>query len=658
MEQLLPVINKLQDVFTLAGTEPIDLPQIVVVGSQSSGKSSVLEHIVGRDFLPRGSGIVTRRPLILQLSTNKLDSKEWGEFLHKPNVKFTDFSEIREEIKRETDRAAGSNKGVINSPINLKICSPHVLNLTLVDLPGMTRVPVGDQPTNIEEIIRKMIKSYISRPNAIILALTAANTDLSNSDALQLASEVDPEGKRTLGVLTKLDIMDRGTSAVDVLYNRAIPLALGYVGVINRSQEDINRDKPISEALKTEALFFENHPNYSAIASRCGTPFLAQRLNEILLNHIKEVLPSLKTKIVQKIGETEAELATYGDVGLLDSKSSQGALLLRIITAFSEDFKNTIDGKSPAVMNKTEISGGARINYIFTDMYTPVLKEIDPLTGLTVDEIRTALRNATGPHIGIFVPESCFEQLVRAQISRLEDPSIRCLDLVYEELLKLVSSVESRILELQRFQILRENLIEAVTDLLRGMRAPARQMILNMIALHLAYINTSHTDFIGSKTFSLQQPQQATAPAANGPPTSQPTSKAGSMPRTLSPPTKVVPSDSEEGLRMVPTTIKITTAATEKENNDTELIKTLLESYFNTVRKNINDTVPKAIMHFLVNTAKENMHNELVNRLYHAEKFSELLEEQHGIVEKRKACKAILDALQKAQKIVNQVRGM
>jgi dynamin 1-like protein len=178
MEQLIPVINKLQDVFNTIGADSLDLPQIVVVGSQSSGKSSVLENIVGRDFLPRGSGIVTRRPLILQLiylpwndETRDEDAnatQEWGEFLHKPNEMFYDFNEIREEIVRETDRLTGKNKGISAQPINLKIYSPHVVNLTLVDLPGITKVPVGDQPTDIEMQIRRMIMTYIKKPTCII----------------------------------------------------------------------------------------------------------------------------------------------------------------------------------------------------------------------------------------------------------------------------------------------------------------------------------------------------------------------------------------------------------------------------------------------------------------------------------------------------------
>lgn len=267
---LIPAINKLQDIF--AQVRPLarstthhsnhhqvtldfklDLPQVAVVGSQSSGKSSVLEALVGRDFLPRGSNIVTRRPLLLQLvklppSHDPSAKQEWGEFLHLPGKRFFDFSLIRQEIAAETDRMVGTNKGVSDKPIRLKIYSPHVLyartstrfqthavshsTMTLVDLPGIAKLPVGDQPSDIEARIRRMVLDHIAAPQCIILAVTPANQDIVNSDALELAKSVDPHGHRTVGVLTKLDIMDRGTDAVAVLRNQAMPLMLGYIGTL------------------------------------------------------------------------------------------------------------------------------------------------------------------------------------------------------------------------------------------------------------------------------------------------------------------------------------------------------------------------------------------------------------------------------------------
>lgn len=162
-----------------------------------------MENIVQKDFLPRGKEIVTRRPLILQLvhvppktdaEGHPSDSADYAEFLHLSDRRFTDFEQVRTEIEKETERIAGQNKGISRVPIQLKIYSSRVLNLTLVDLPGITKIPVGDQPMDIEMRIRSLVLEYIAKPNAIILAVSPANQDIVNSEALKIAREVDPEG--------------------------------------------------------------------------------------------------------------------------------------------------------------------------------------------------------------------------------------------------------------------------------------------------------------------------------------------------------------------------------------------------------------------------------------------------------------------------------
>lgn len=155
------------------------------------------------------SSIISNTDIILAKvnGNSHINENEWGEFLHLPGEKFFDFNKIREEIVRDTEAKTGKNAGISPIPINLRIFSPDVLTLTLVDLPGLTKVPVGDQPRDIEKQIRDMLVKYISKPACIILAVTAANTDLANSDGLKMAREVDPEGTRTIGVLTKVDLM-------------------------------------------------------------------------------------------------------------------------------------------------------------------------------------------------------------------------------------------------------------------------------------------------------------------------------------------------------------------------------------------------------------------------------------------------------------------
>lgn len=149
----------------------------------------------------------------------------------------------------------------------------------MIDLPGITKVPVGDQPPDIEEQIRKLIYSYISNPNSLILAVTPATQDFATSEPLKLARDVDHEGDRTLAVLTKLDLMDRGTDAMDVLTGRTVPVKLGIIGVVNRAQADINANKSIEDCLKDETRFLLK--NYPTLASRNGVQYLAKTLNRV-----------------------------------------------------------------------------------------------------------------------------------------------------------------------------------------------------------------------------------------------------------------------------------------------------------------------------------------------------------------------------------------
>ncbi|KAB7495513.1 Dynamin-1-like protein [Armadillidium nasatum] len=423
MEALIPVINKLQDVFNTVGADAIQLPQIVVVGSQSSGKSSVLESLVGRSFLPRGIGIVTRRPLVLQLIyTTKEDKSNRS---HE-----NDFDEVRKEIERETDRLAGNNKGICPEPIRLRIHSNKVVNLTVVDLPGLTKVPVGDQPEDIEKQVRDLVLQYIGNPNSIILAVTSANTDMATSEALKMAKEVDPEGRRTLAVVTKLDLMDAGTDAIDILCGRVIPVKLGIVGVVNRSQQDIIDDKSIKESLKDEAAFLQRR--YPTLANRNGTPYLAKTLNRLLMHHIRDCLPELKTRVTMMMSQFQSLLSSYGD-----DVQDKAQTLLQIITKFNAAYCQTIEGTSRNI-ETTELCGGARICYIFHETFGRTLDGIHPLAGLTQMDILTAMRNATGPRPALFVPEVSFELLVKRQINRLCEPSLRCVELVHEEMQRIV----------------------------------------------------------------------------------------------------------------------------------------------------------------------------------------------------------------------------
>ncbi|TIB18422.1 hypothetical protein E3P92_00635 [Wallemia ichthyophaga] len=686
--QIIGIVNKLQDAFTNVGIpNPIDLPQITVIGSQSSGKSSVLENIVGRDFLPRGTGIVTRRPLILQLihrpaTAKKEDSEErsnennpdeWGEFLHLPGEKFHDFDKIRDEIVNDTELKTGKNAGISPLPINLRIFSPNVLTLTLVDLPGMTRVPVGDQPRDIERQIRDMLYKFVSKPNAVILAVTAANTDLANSDGLKLAREVDPDGTRTIGVLSKVDLMDQGTDVVDILAGRVIPLRLGYVPVVNRGQRDIEQKRAISSALETERAFFENHNSYRSKAQYCGTPFLTRKLNMILMHHIKTCLPDIKSKISASLAKFQSELQSLGGTHGQDNGAN---VVLTVITDFCNEFRTVIDGNTHD-LSLQELSGGARISFCYHELFNNGVKSIDPFDQVKDGDIRTILYNSSGSTPALFVGTTAFEIIVKQQIRRLEDPAIKCCALIYEELIRILSQLLSKIQSFKRYPALKERFNGVVIASFKKAMEPTQKLVTDMVNMQACYINTTHPDFLsGHKAMALvterQQQAQKAPPPAVDPKTGKLAPGVLNNNRDLDVDTKKEePSffgsffskagsgtgQKKKGpvMESPPPQIRPQSALNDRELLETEVIKMLITSYFNIVKREMIDMVPKAISYTLVQKSKDHLQRELLQELYKTEVLDDLMKESDFVVQRRKECIKMVEALNKAEEIISTV---
>lgn len=632
LERLIPTINKLQDVISLINQPHLlSLPQIIVVGPQSSGKSSVLESLVGKDFLPRGAGIVTRRPLILQLINIK-EKEEWGEFLHKPGTKFKDFKMILGEIEAATRQLAGSKAGISSEPINLKIYSNKVLDITLVDLPGLTKVAVGDQPHDIEYQIRNMIMEFIEKPETIILAVSNANMDLANSDSLKIAREVDPEGNRTLGVLTKIDLMDKGTDARDMLSGNVYPLKLGYVGVICRSQADINSKKTIEKHLKDEKIFFQTNPAYSSMSDRMGMAFLATKLNSILIKHIKDTLPVLKENINKMIKQNREELENYGE-GLDDDKERMCFLVLSVIEKYSKRFKECLEG---TIENYFDFSVGARIKKILFVEFHDNIKKIETSNILDDNIISTAIKNATGIRSSLFIHEQAFEMLIKKLVIRLKEPALSCLQQVLGELKHIDQVVHIK--EFEVYPDLGRAIKQVVDEMLLRFSKPAQHMIENILKIETTYINIEHPDFIGG-TRALGETEVEEP---------RPTEQQEFF------------LDKERVMNFIIESSDKKEPLIEDNKSDERrhliIIKKLIESYYNIVKKNIEDAVPKIILGFLVNKANLKIQTELVSNVYKDHLIPEFLKEPGDIPERRQKCKELLRSLEKANSIINEVR--
>lgn len=486
MENLISLVNKIQRACTALGDHGDEsalptlwdsLPAIAVVGGQSSGKSSVLESIVGKDFLPRGSGIVTRRPLVLQL--HKIDEgREYAEFLHLPRRRFTDFAAVRKEISDETDRETGRTKQISSVPIHLSIYSPNVVNLTLIDLPGLTKVAVEGQPDSIVQDIENMVRSFIEKPNCIILAISPANQDLATSDAIKISREVDPKGERTFGVLTKIDLMDKGTDAVDILEGKSYRLQFPWIGVVNRSQADINKSVDMIAARRREREYFANTPEYKHLAHRMGSEHLGKMLSKHLENVIKSRIPSIQSLINKTIVELEAELSRLGKPIAADA-GGKLYMIMEISRVFDQIYKEHLDGVR---------AGGDKIYHVFDNQLPAALKRLQFDKQLSMENVRKLITEADGYQPHLIAPEQGYRRLIESSIVSIRGPAEAAVDAVHAILKEMVNKAISETAEFKQYPALRIEVANAACDSLDRMKDESKKATLKLVDMECSYL--------------------------------------------------------------------------------------------------------------------------------------------------------------------------
>ncbi|PWA77888.1 dynamin central domain-containing protein [Artemisia annua] len=742
METLIDLVNKLQKACTTLGdfgdhesslpTLWDALPTIAVVGGQSSGKSSVLEGVVGKDFLPRGSGIVTRRPLVLQLHTIEQGS-EYAEFAHLPRKQFTDFDDVRQEIADETDRETGLTKQISSIPIYLSIYSPNVVNLTLIDLPGMTKVAVEGQSDSVVQDIENMVRSYIEKkskksiikigkgrkkktmagdgsnknknevtkdsgtsmtfqypvlnstnytiwavkikalfnvhgiweavepttdaevdqkknnmaiainmvlqiasltsaeeiwealkvrhvgvervkealvqtlesefeslkmganepldvyagkiseiasqasnlghtldekrqvrkllgsvpekfiqivaaieqfadlnkmsfqeavgrlkafeewtkkavkeedgssslffskvdekektkennlshpndswiaeskspgPNCIILAVSPANQDLATSDAIKISREADPKGERTFGVLTKIDLMDKGTDAVEILEGRAYRLNFPWIGVVNRSQADINQSVDMITARRKEREYFANTLEYSHLANRMGSEHLGKVLSEHLESVIKSRIPGLQSLISQNIIDLETELSRLGRPIAADA-GGKLYMIMEICRAFDHIFKEHLDGSR---------AGGDKVYGVFDNQLPAALKRIKFDKQLSRENVRRLITEADGYQPHLLAPEQGYRRLIESALITMKGPAEAVVDALHSILKDLVHKSINETAELKKYPSLKVEVTRAAYESLDRMRDESKRVTLQLVDMECNYL--------------------------------------------------------------------------------------------------------------------------------------------------------------------------
>jgi dynamin 1-like protein len=560
-KEMLQTINSLSSLLKNSSNamNTLKMPKIVNIGQQGSGKSSLICGLIGMNILPTNSQMETRCPLNLQLITNQSQSA-WAEFEDKkisltlPNPTPDEVSAIQHKIKQLTNEYAGNNKNISTKEIVLKIHSPNVPNLSIIDLPGLTLIPCLDkgQPADIKEQIRNLISSYIKDERTIILTVMQARSDLETDMGLELAKEFDPDSSRTIGVLTKIDLMNKGNDIKDYLENNIsanLQLKYGYFGANNV------KDESMSSSLEKEQRYFDTHEVYGNIADKSvlGRLNVGKRLSEILLDHIKATVPTILDEIRVYEKNIVEESTKLGYSLVTKSPNEKLTYTHMFLSAFCKEYVKALNEK-----------GGLNYGRYLKSEFVNYRKQIRSISYTFSDDyISTMIQNCNGNHMdfsmfSIEILESCIQDSSQNVFKRFTTPSKKLVSTIQDIMVELITKIiESS--ELARFKAFKTYIKSETTTYIRDLCDGLNTRITDLIASEKAYIWTDNKQFN---------------------------------------------SDLRDLFRNM-----------DKENSQPSIINKLINTYMNNVKDTMADRVPKLIMCFMVNVFMTDIYTKLFEHL-------------------------------------------
>ena len=320
--------------------------------------------------------MVTRRPIELTLIHTPDAKEEYGEFPTLGLGKITDFSNIQRTLT-DLNLAVPSDEAVSSDPIDLRIYSSRVPDLTLIDLPGYIQIASMDQPDSLKEKISALCEKYIREPN-IILAVCAADVDLANSPALSAGRKVDPLGLRTIGVITKMDLVPPEQGATILSGNR-YPLHLGYVGVVANASGKAHRKESVTAvAHRAETDFFAAHKAFFGDSSSpspssssgsgliVGTDMLRRRLMDVLESSMASSLHGITNAVQLELEEAQYQFKVQYN----DRRISAESYVAETVDALKARFKEfTAHFRKPQVRAKLKEMLDQRVMGVLEQLY-------------------------------------------------------------------------------------------------------------------------------------------------------------------------------------------------------------------------------------------------------------------------------------------------
>lgn len=394
----------------------VDLPSVIVVGDQSSGKSSALQCIIKHDILPKGKETVTRGPIRINMHKSTGDN-QYAKF---PNFSSEVFSldRVTEMIMKLTEKLTQVDY-MTNEEIVVDLYSPDMIDLTVLDLPGLISYPdkTKNQPDNLKEIIEKMILARIQSENVLILAITPANNDLNNSGALGMAKKVDPEGKRTIGVFTKIDV-DPRIDAVELIERINSQLQRGSVGIVCRSQEDINSGVSLDEQFTREENYFRTHTNYKNYPEWFGTESLRLKLETEFKVKFREKVPVILATISNKIEDLSNKLYEFGE------PLPDGSKLISYTHTYIEQLFRNIDGLMDGSLVSIDLNeefGGVMFRNVIQEFHTK-MNSITELFDSDSDKLTKIYKNSCGLEGICSISSTLLKRIYEKNVIKLRTP--------------------------------------------------------------------------------------------------------------------------------------------------------------------------------------------------------------------------------------------
>ena len=409
--------------------QDIKLPTIVVVGDQSSGKTSVIEALSGVE-LPRGEHITTRCPLVMRM-VSCADASQAMTWIstevyttERPGETIKSSADIPARVEHYTKQLAGSSVNVCAHPIYLTVVRPHAPDLTLVDLPGLTCNPIGDQPKDIHAQLVKLIDHYIKSEATVILAVLPATVDFATCQCIQLAKQVDPQGSRTLAVVTKSDTAEVGFQAKLEHAIDVFQFQMGLVAVRNRSKEETDRGVTWVQSREAERQFFQRTSSSTLIG--WGTDALATLLVRIQEEKLRSMLPRVMAQLKQILTNAQEDLQK-----MPPSCHTLNECRLRmepLLHAYFQTLASLVRGDYAPAEDKEEYYVKTAL-YRMAIKYQHTLHEVSAqyLTREFAEQVYRAVHQHSGINLPNVVAPQVFDNLVYSQLDVIRQPTFQLL---------------------------------------------------------------------------------------------------------------------------------------------------------------------------------------------------------------------------------------